>query len=976
MTELHIATDWPVTEDFIDVLRSIQQQDFPMITSMDVLTEDDMFTFSGEILVMGNPATIKEVYNVDVSKHPHVLAPSIKETFWTAGGATKLRYAISRIVNGVSITHEEIPYQVKQIWFDGYLPWVTIDRGVMAFVDIEVSGDIKTDGPEDTDLLSVAVRIDEHTCVFSRESLLEHNTRAYLAMILRRASIVLHNGAFDCRWLNYHLEDVLINGKHFYTTEDTMLMHHSMFHGAGEHGLKQLCQRIFGAPEWEADAKKYTKAGSHYELIPPALLYKYNAGDVYWTQQLYLYLKALLDKNPNAQKCYYETEMPASHMFQDITTYGMPVDLEYAAELDKLLEGQVELAQDRLNLFGGKEIEVIKKATKTKPEERRTVFKPFNANSPLQVKEWFVEHGERNLSSTDEKHLMAMHLRGKHMGMIEAILDYRGNTKARSTYVTAIIAKCDKNMRVHPTFKVHGTSTGRIACVTSDTLIDMPRDMVKYPEGVPITEVKAGDWVYSFDWRRELTLRQVSWVGQTGVKATVVVTFQNSEGHVRTLRCTPEHLVRLRNGDWRAAGSLLHSNGRGEQNNPRVMAMVRRGYDPIKQYTHFFPHSIARGNGMTSGGINMEHRWIVEQIFGRRFTTKADVHHNNGTKIDNTPSNLRPLSITEHRAMGPSGHARWGEEREVPNIYLGPNDYRVISVVEGETEPVWDMTVPVDHQFVANGIVVHNSSGPNIQNVPNDQEGKPSTRRMYRTHTAATVLIGCDYKQAELRVMAELCGDERMIGDLQADSPDFFTNMMPFVFPEEDFTTMHPRVIKKFRLKLKRVVYGSSYGLSASSVAQMLTLEGSPTSKEEAQAIQDGYLGIYPGLRYWREYTMQDNRETNLLTPFGRQLQLDVITDATFNRARNQAWAFKPQAIASDICVHAALDLHYNPEFRDLGAHLTASVHDALYAEGPTLNGADIQFMIEAAMTASAAKIYHRVPFLVDGHISRNWNEL
>jgi DNA polymerase I-like protein with 3'-5' exonuclease and polymerase domains len=724
MTDLHIATDWPVTEDFIDVLRAIQAEDFPMITSMDVLTEEDMFTFDGEILVMGNPDTIKEVYNVDVTPFRHVVAPSIKETFWTAGGATKLRYALSRIVSGLDKTREEIPYGVIYPADHDQCGW---PKGERAFVDIEVSGDIKTDGPEHTELISVAIRINGKTMVFSRECLELGRFRRYLAHLLQANKIVLHNGAFDCRWLNYHLREVL--EAPLYTDDDTMLMHHSMFHGAGEHGLKQLCQRIFGAPEWEADARKYTKAGSHYELIPPELLYKYNAGDVYWTEQLYLYLRKLMDTRPEAEKCYRETELPASHMLQDVTTYGMPVDLEYAAELDKLLEGQIALAQERLNLFGGKEVEVVKKATKTLPERRTKVFKPFNANSPLQVKEWFVEHGERNLSSADEKHLMAMHIKGRHMGMIEAILEYRGNSKARSTYVTGVLAKVDANARVHPTFKVHGTSTGRLA-----------------------------------------------------------------------------------------------------------------------------------------------------------------------------------------------------------------------------------------------------SSGPNIQNVSNDQEGKPSLRRMYRTHTAATVFVGCDYAQAELRVMAELSNDPRMIGDLQADSPDFFTNMLPFVFPLEDFTTMHPRVMKKFRLKLKRVVYGSSYGLSAGSVAQMLTLEGSPTSRDEAQSIQDGYLGIYPGLRHWRDYTMQDNRESNLLTPFGRQLQLDVITDATFNRARNQAWAFKPQSIASDICVHAALDLHYNI-LPDLGAHLAASVHDALYAESPVGVAEEVKLAIETAMTASAAKIYHRVPFPTDGHISRNWNE-
>lgn len=723
MTELHIATDWPVTDDFIDVLRAIQSEDFPMITKMRVLEEDDMFSFDGEILVLGNPKVILEEYGVDVGRHPHVLAPSIKETFWTAGGATKLRYALSRIVSGVSQTHEEIPYTV--IYPGDAVPSMGLHG--RAFVDIEVSGDIKTEGPETSELISVGVRANGQTIVFSREALREWKYRRALVCIMMDNEIVLHNGSFDCRWLNYHLADATMgeNGHQFYTDDDTMLMHHSMFHGAGEHGLKQLCQRIFGAPEWEADAKKYTKAGAHYELIPPHLLYRYNAGDVYWTEQLYLYLRTLMSTRPDAQKCYRETELPASHMLQDITRFGMPVDLEYATELDTLLQQQIELAQDRLNLFGGKEVDVVNKRTGAVTQK----FVPFNANSPKQVKEWFTEHDERTMSSTDEKHLMSMHIRGRHMGMIEAILEYRGNSKARSTYVTGVLAKVDEHARVHPTFKVHGTSTGRLA-----------------------------------------------------------------------------------------------------------------------------------------------------------------------------------------------------------------------------------------------------SSGPNIQNVSNDVEGKPSLRRMYRTHTEETVFVGCDYAQAELRVMAELSNDLRMIGDLQLDSPDFFTNMLPDVFPQEDFTVMSPKAMKKFRLKLKRVVYGSSYGLTAGSVASMLTLEGSPTTPQEAQAIQDGYLGIYPGLRYWREHTMQDNRDTNLLTPFGRQLQLDVITDATYNRARNQAWAFKPQSIASDICVHAALHLHKHvlPVY---GAHLVASVHDALYVESPVNFAIEVQMEVEKAMSASAAHVYTRVPFPADGHISRNWNE-
>lgn len=316
--------------------------------------------------------------------------------------------------------------------------------------------------------------------------------------------------------------------------------------------------------------------------------------------------------------------------------------------------------------------------------------------------------------------------------------------------------------RVHANFKPNGAKTGRLSCVTADTLVEMPRDLVEWPNGVPITRVRPGDWVYAFDWRRELVLKRVRWVAQTGVRETVVVTIENSEGHRLTLRCTPDHLIRLRNGDWRPAGRLSHRWGDAYRaDNPRVMTMVKRHVDA--GYVKFFPHSVARGDGTTGGGKSREHRWVLEQVTGRKVSTKADVHHLDGNRANNHPSNLEGLTVAEHRGRRHL-HPWWGANKHrPPDLHTGPSDYTVVSVSPGVVEPVWDMEVEDVHNFIANGICVHNCSEPNLQNIPrpDDELGK-QIRSLFIKEPGRKLLVA-DYAQIEYAVLAHFSRDPELV---------------------------------------------------------------------------------------------------------------------------------------------------------------------------------------------------------------------
>ncbi len=76
--------------------------------------------------------------------------------------------------------------------------------------------------------------------------------------------------------------------------------------------------------------------------------------------------------------------------------------------------------------------------------------------------------------STAEETLLKLKKRDKH-GFIDALLELRGLQKLYSTYIKGIYEILDDQNRVHPSFKLHGTVTGRLSCVEPN-LQNVPRD--------------------------------------------------------------------------------------------------------------------------------------------------------------------------------------------------------------------------------------------------------------------------------------------------------------------------------------------------------------------------------------------------------------------------------------------------------------------------------------------------------------------
>ncbi|MBI5785290.1 MAG: DNA polymerase I [Rhodocyclales bacterium] len=256
------------------------------------------------------------------------------------------------------------------------------------------------------------------------------------------------------------------------------------------------------------------------------------------------------------------------------------------------------------------------------------------------------------------------------------------------------------------------------------------------------------------------------------------------------------------------------------------------------------------------------------------------------------------------------------------------------------------------------------SNDPNLQNIPvRTAEG----RRIRSAFIAPPghVLMSADYSQIELRIMAHLSNDARLL-EAFARGEDIHRATAAEVF---GITPLE--VGPDQRRAAKAINFGLIYGMSAFGLARQINVE-----RSAAQAYMDRYFARYPGVARYMEETRALARDKGYVeTVFGRRLWLPEIKSGVAARrqgAERAAINAPMQGTAADLIKRAMLAVQGWLDGQRLATKLILQVHDELVLEVPDGEIAAVREQLPRLMGGVAQLA---VPLLVEVGVGPNWDE-
>lgn len=305
--------------------------------------------------------------------------------------------------------------------------------------------------------------------VFTDNALSSPELREALTNTLRGCGIDAQNGKYDIGVLMNYLNQEEPFPLHF----DTMIASYCLYEVGGIHGLKYMGQEVLGTPNWDDEIKPHISKDQGYASIPREMLYKYNAYDVHVTRLLKGYYSNLIEEQGIVRLNNWLTHR-VSPMLTKVEARGMGFDLERSLEIGSKLEAEIEEQADKFPFFDY----TTKKGTNNVQ---------LNPNSWMQVKQWLDQHGVKT-DSTDEDHIKLM-LESRRVPddvkeLLQLILEARGLSKLKGTYVDGLQNKLTSAGRIHTTYLIHGTTTGRLSS-RGPNLQNVPRSGVIKEQFIP-----------------------------------------------------------------------------------------------------------------------------------------------------------------------------------------------------------------------------------------------------------------------------------------------------------------------------------------------------------------------------------------------------------------------------------------------------------------------------------------------------------
>ena len=256
------------------------------------------------------------------------------------------------------------------------------------------------------------------------------------------------------------------------------------------------------------------------------------------------------------------------------------------------------------------------------------------------------------------------------------------------------------------------------------------------------------------------------------------------------------------------------------------------------------------------------------------------------------------------------------------------------------------------------------SSDPNLQNIPIRGEDGKEIRKAFVPDDGC-LFFSADYSQIELRVMAHLSGDERMI-EAFIQGHDIHAATAARIY-QKDIS----EVDRDERTKAKRANFGIIYGITVFGLADRLNI-----SREESKMLIDGYFDTFPKVRDYMEQSKAAAREKGYVeTLFGRRRYLPDINsrNATVRGfAERNAVNAPIQGTAADIIKLAMVRIDKRFEEEQIRSKMLIQVHDELnFSVLPEEKERVERIVLEEMENAYRMS----VPLVADSGWGQNWLE-
>ena len=255
------------------------------------------------------------------------------------------------------------------------------------------------------------------------------------------------------------------------------------------------------------------------------------------------------------------------------------------------------------------------------------------------------------------------------------------------------------------------------------------------------------------------------------------------------------------------------------------------------------------------------------------------------------------------------------------------------------------------------------SMNPNLQNIPVRGEEAKDVKSAF-VASEGCVLVSADYSQIELRMLAHLSGDEKLI-EAYNNSEDIhaLTASRILGIPQSEVTPAQRR-------DAKAVNFGIIYGMSDYGLSENISV---PVYK--AKEFIEKYFATYPRVREYMDSNVAFAREHGYsVTMLGRRRNLKDITSSNYltrSAAERMAMNTPLQGSAADVVKLAMLAVE--KRLAGMKSKMILQIHDELIVDAAEDEADEIVRILKEEME-NAVKL--RVPLIAEANTAKNWGDL